>query len=162
MSAADWCHSSGLELNLRTGEVRRNLVPVPLERQPALALTLLVSNAGRLVTRDELQRRIWGDGTHVDFERGLNYCLRQIRLALGDDARSPRFIETIPRQGYRWIAPVSPTALPARKPRWRARAAIAGLAAGLLVATWTETGARNDTHHRVAVAMVRALHDALF
>ena len=89
-----------------TGELRRGDVPVRLQSQPAKVLAALLSRAGEIVTRETLQREIWSDGTHVDFERGLNFCIAQVRTALGDSAESPRFIETIPKQGYRFIAPV--------------------------------------------------------
>ena|SRR5438105_1149647 len=79
---------------------------VPLEPQPARALALLVARAGDLVTRDELRALLWGDDTHVDFDRGLAYCIAQLRSALGDSADSPRFIQTLPRRGYTFIAPV--------------------------------------------------------
>jgi TolB-like protein len=69
-------------------------------------LALLAEHAGDLVSREELRQRIWGDDTFVDFERGLNFAIAQIRSALGDSAASPRFIETVPRRGYRFIAPV--------------------------------------------------------
>ena len=90
-----------------TGVLTRNGVPVRLQPQPARVLALLVARAGDVVTRDELRREIWGTETFVDFERGLNFCVAQIRSALGDSADSPRFIETLPKRGYRFIAPVT-------------------------------------------------------
>ncbi len=69
-------------------------------------LTLLVSRGGQLVTREELQSEIWGNDTFVDFEQGLNFCIKKIRITLGDDADTPRYIETLPRRGYRFVAPV--------------------------------------------------------
>jgi hypothetical protein len=71
-------------------------------------LGLLLRNAGRLVTRDEIQQALWDDSTHVDFDQGINQCVRQVRAALDDVADSPRFIETVPRRGYRFIALVTP------------------------------------------------------
>jgi TolB-like protein len=68
-------------------------------------LALLLERNGQLVTRDELRSAVWGDETFVDFERGLNFCIAQIRSALGDAADSPRYVETLPRRGYRFIAP---------------------------------------------------------
>lgn len=91
-----------------TGELRRGDVPVRLQAQPAKVLAALVTRPGEIVTRETLQREIWSNGTHVDFERGLNFCVAQVRTALGDSAESPRFIETVPKQGYRFIAPVGP------------------------------------------------------
>jgi DNA-binding winged helix-turn-helix (wHTH) protein/Flp pilus assembly protein TadD len=95
------------ELDADTGDLRCGDGPVKLQPQPLKVLTCLVEHAGRLVTRDELQAAIWGDDTFVDFQRGLNFCVAQIRSALGDDATAPRFIQTVPRRGYRFIAPVA-------------------------------------------------------
>jgi DNA-binding winged helix-turn-helix (wHTH) protein/TolB-like protein len=81
--------------------------PVALEPQPARALALLLSRAGDLVTRDELRAHLWGDDTHVDFDRGLAYCIGQLRTALGDSADNPRFIQTHPRRGFSFIAPTT-------------------------------------------------------
>ena len=90
-----------------TGELRRDGRAVRLQAQPAKVLAVLLDHAGRVTTRETLQREVWGGDTHVDFERGLNYCIAQIRSALGDSAESPQYIETVPKQGYRFIAPVS-------------------------------------------------------
>jgi TolB-like protein/DNA-binding winged helix-turn-helix (wHTH) protein/Tfp pilus assembly protein PilF len=94
------------ELATRSGELRKDGATVRLQPQPAKALALLIANAGQLVTREEIQRAIWESETFVDFEHGLNFCIKQIRAALGDNAQTPRFIETLPRRGYRFIAPV--------------------------------------------------------
>ena len=88
-----------------TGALTRNGVPVRLAPQPARVLALLVQRAGDVVTRDELRQQIWGTDTFVDFERGLNFCIAQIRSALGDSADSPLYVETLPKRGYRFIAP---------------------------------------------------------
>jgi DNA-binding winged helix-turn-helix (wHTH) protein len=162
MDTSDWRAFHGFELNLRTGELRSGGAPVPLERQPALTLVRLVTNSGRLVTRDELRSAIWGDDTHVDFDRGLNYCLRQVRLALGDDARTPRFIETVPRQGYRFIAPLSEQTHSTPRRRWVGRLALATAVLGLVGSIVAETGPRNEEHHRIAVSIARSVHDFLF
>ncbi len=74
--------------------------------QPARALQHLIENADRLVTRQELQQVLWGDGRHVNFEQGLNYCIRQLREILQDEAEDPRYISTVLRRGYRFLAPV--------------------------------------------------------
>lgn len=95
---------AGFELNLQTGELRQDGVAIRLQPQPTLILTLLASRPGNLVTREEIQQRIWGAGTFVDFDTGLNSAIRQIRHALKDDTGSPRFIETVPRRGYRFLA----------------------------------------------------------
>jgi len=94
------------ELDLVTGELRKHGRPVRLQPQPAQVLTLLVARAGELVTREELQEQVWGDDTVVAYDQGLNYCIRQVRTVLGDRAGSPVFVETLPRRGYRFVAPV--------------------------------------------------------
>lgn len=98
-------------LDLGTGELRRDGRPVKLHPQPVQVLTLLVDRPGELVTREELQKELWDDDTFVDFDLGINSCVRQIRTALGDDADKPRFIETVPRKGYRFVAPLEEPAL---------------------------------------------------
>lgn len=148
------------ELNLRTGELRQDGVAIRLQPQPTLILTLLASRPGSLVTREEIQQKIWGTETFIDFDTGLNSAIRQIRHALKDDTGAPRFIETVPRRGYRFLAPlekienngsapVQPLVTPAHsdtapvvKPRtwWRYKWMLAGggvaLAALLVVAIW--------------------------
>lgn len=94
------------ELDTRNGELRRDHALVRLPPQPLRILVSLASHAGELQTREEIRNLVWKGETFVDFELGLNYCLNQIRKALGDDAHSPHFIETVPRRGYRFIAPV--------------------------------------------------------
>lgn len=91
-----------------TGELRRDGRVIKLQAQPARVLAALVERSGQVVGRETLQREIWGESTHVDFERGLNFCIAQVRSALGDSADHPRFVETVPRQGYRFIAPIVP------------------------------------------------------
>jgi TolB-like protein len=95
------------ELNQETGELRKAGTEVRLALQAARILGLLVANAGKLVTREEIRHRIWGEAA-VDFDAGLNFCLNRIRAALEDDVRSPCYIQTLPRRGYRFIAPVEP------------------------------------------------------
>jgi DNA-binding winged helix-turn-helix (wHTH) protein/TolB-like protein len=94
------------ELDVEAGELRRSGRLVALTGQPMRVLLKLVERAGEVVTREELQREVWGEGTHVDFEAGLSTCINQVRTALGDRATSPRFLETLPRRGFRFIAPV--------------------------------------------------------
>lgn len=95
-----------LELDVKSGELRRDGALVKLQSQPFKVLALLALRAGQLVTRKEIQQQIWTDDTFVDFDQGLNYCIRQIRAALSDDAETPEFIETVPRRGYRFLAAV--------------------------------------------------------
>jgi DNA-binding winged helix-turn-helix (wHTH) protein/TolB-like protein len=94
------------ELDQAAGELRKQGRLVALTGQPLRVLDLLASNAGRIVTRAELQRQIWGDDTHVDFDASLSTCINQVRTALGDRAAAPRFVETLPKRGYRFVAPV--------------------------------------------------------
>jgi DNA-binding winged helix-turn-helix (wHTH) protein/Tol biopolymer transport system component len=140
------------ELDSQSGKLVRDGVPVKIQPQPLRVLRILAEKPGEIVTREELRARIWGDATFVEFDQGLNYCIRQVRLALGDGASEPRYIETLPKQGYRLIATVRyeaaeppvrispdlavPTTRPAPKKRlaWQSAAivcavlAIAGLA----------------------------------
>jgi len=94
------------ELDLETHELRKAGVVLRIQPQPLKVLSILAHSAGRVVTREELRRELWGAETFVDFEQGLNYCIRQIRAVLGDEAQSPHYIETIPRRGYRFVATV--------------------------------------------------------
>ena len=108
------------ELDCRTGLLRRGGRDVKLQPQPAKLLILLASRAGEVVTRSEIQQALWADDTFVDFEHGINFSIKQIRDALGDDAVNPRFLETLPRRGYRFIAgngrPQEEGGEPARSP----------------------------------------------
>ena len=92
------------ELDVRSGELRRNgTVAARLQPQPLKVLVLLAARPCEVVTREELQAEVWPAGTFVDFEQSLNFCIRQIRSALGDNANAPRYVETLPRRGYRWV-----------------------------------------------------------
>src|SRR5882724_9454234 len=93
------------ELDTAAGELRKNGDRIKLPPQPFRVLELLVRRAGEVLTRADIRERIWSD-SFVDFEQGLNFCIRQIREALGDSADAPRFIETLPRRGYRFLRPV--------------------------------------------------------
>ena len=92
-----------------SGELSKNGARVRLQPQPAQLLTLLLSRAGALVSREEIRRALWDEQTTVDFELGMNRCVRELRGALLDDSDAPRYISTIPRRGYRFIAPISST-----------------------------------------------------
>src|SRR5579862_2079063 len=89
-----------------TGELRRQGMRVKLNAQPFQVLCMLLERPGELLTRDEISRELWADGTFVDFDHGVNSAVNRIREALGDTAVSPRFVETLARRGYRFIAPV--------------------------------------------------------
>jgi DNA-binding winged helix-turn-helix (wHTH) protein len=94
------------ELDTDSAELWKSGARVKLQLQPFRVLALLASQPGRLLSREEIQREVWSDGTFVDFEQALNFCIRQIRAALGDHATTPRYIETLPRRGYRFIGEV--------------------------------------------------------
>lgn len=120
------------EADLRSGELRKQGVRVKLQDQPFLVLKLLLQRSGELVTREELRLQIWAADTFVDFDNGLNTSINKLREALGDSADSPRFIETLPRHGYRFIAPVSSSERieqramhPAPRRGWRIALAVA-------------------------------------
>jgi DNA-binding winged helix-turn-helix (wHTH) protein len=124
------------ELDLQAGELRKSGVLLRLPPQPFKVLALLASRPAELVTREEIRDHVWGTGTFVDFEHGLNFAIKKIRDTLGEDPETPRYVETLPRRGYRFIAPVevepdlvpAPAERPPRAPlrrRWVA-AAISG------------------------------------
>lgn len=94
------------EVDVRARELRKNGARIKLQEQPFHVLTVLLQHSGEVVTRDELRQRIWADDTFVDFDNSLNTSVNKLREALGDSADSPRFIETLPRRGYRFVAPV--------------------------------------------------------
>jgi DNA-binding winged helix-turn-helix (wHTH) protein len=103
------------ELDLDAAELRRKNRRLKLQPQPFKLLVLLVRKAGTLVTREEIRRELWPDGIHVDFDQSVNFSIKQIRDALGDEADRPLYIETVPRRGHRFIAPIStPGQPPAR------------------------------------------------
>jgi DNA-binding winged helix-turn-helix (wHTH) protein len=94
------------ELVPRSGALFRNGQPVRIQPQPLRVLKLLLDRSGQTVSREELRNHIWGGATYVEFDQGLNYCIRQIRIALGDNAVNPVYIETLPKQGYRFVSGV--------------------------------------------------------
>src|SRR5438034_672838 len=94
------------EADLQTGELHKNGVKVPLQGQPFQVCAILLKHSGELVTREELRQQVWPEDTFVDFDHALNTAITKIRIALRDDADNPRFVETLPRRGYRFIAPV--------------------------------------------------------
>jgi len=96
------------EADLATGELRRQGVRIKLNAQPFQVLCLLLGRPGELLTREEISRELWPDGTFVDYEHGVNAAINRIREALGDSAANPRFVETLARREYRFVAPVAP------------------------------------------------------
>src|SRR5262249_53586124 len=109
-------HSTGrlvcfgvFEVDLRAGELRKNGLKIKLQEQPFQILAMLLERPGEVVTREELQQKLWSNDTFVDFDNSLNKAIHKIREAVGDSADNPRFVETMARRGYRFIAPVEET-----------------------------------------------------
>jgi TolB-like protein/DNA-binding winged helix-turn-helix (wHTH) protein/Tfp pilus assembly protein PilF len=122
------------ELDLKSGELRKNGSKLRIEGQPLQILAMLLERPGEVVTREELKQRLWAEDTFVDFEHGINTGIRRLREALNDSADTPRYIETLPRRGYRFIYPLAAAPAAAVAPagaRWR-RAAL--LVASLVAA----------------------------
>ncbi len=94
------------ELNLDTEELHKSGKTLRLAPQPFRLLALLANHAGQVVTREEIKEQLWGEETYVDFEQGMNHCIKQIRTVLADNADTPLYVETVPRRGYRFLAPV--------------------------------------------------------
>src|SRR5208283_3459946 len=152
------------ELDVRAGELRKNGVKLRLQGQPLQVLEILLKGAGDLVTREDLRAQIWPVDTFVDFDHGLHNAIARLREVLGDSAEAPRFIETLPRRGYRFIAPVEtvevvspsraalaedpcPTSSESKRPPSRAMA-VGGIFAVLVLATafWlARTGAHSTS-----------------
>ena len=102
------------EADIKSGELWKAGYRVKLQSQPFKVLTILLENAGEVVSREELQRRVWGPDVIVDFEHSLGGAIKKIREALGDSAENPRFVETLARRGFRFIAPVRSAEEPVR------------------------------------------------
>jgi DNA-binding winged helix-turn-helix (wHTH) protein len=166
------------EVDTRAGELRKQGVRIKLQEQPFRVLTILLQQPGGLVTRDELRSQIWPADTFVDFDNSLNTAINKLREALGDSANSPRFIETLPRRGYRFIAPVTgvdgttrgtPAGVRAATPARSRKIAVAvavfvlagGIAGGLL---WRAQHARRLTEKDTIVLgdFANATGDAVF
>src|SRR5439155_2057201 len=94
------------ELDVHTGELRKHGIKLRLQGKPLQVLQALVERPGEVVTREELQHRLWSSNVFVDFDNGLNTAANRLRIALGDSAENPRYIETLARVGYRFIAPI--------------------------------------------------------
>jgi TolB-like protein/DNA-binding winged helix-turn-helix (wHTH) protein len=117
-SLTDIVHFGIFQLDLKARELHKAGVKVKLQEQPFRVLELLVDRAGQVVTRDELQQKVWPTDVFVGFDQGLNNAIKKVRDALGDSAHSPRFIETVDRLGYRFIAPVSAAPRRPSEPRF--------------------------------------------
>jgi DNA-binding winged helix-turn-helix (wHTH) protein/TolB-like protein len=119
------------EFNSETGELWQGTTAIRLQPQPARVLALLIAQPGELVTREALQQHIWGEDRVVDFEQGLNWCIRRLREVLDDIPAKPRFIQTVPRRGYRFVADVKVLAPLEKKPlaaSWWKRRGVAAFA----------------------------------
>jgi DNA-binding winged helix-turn-helix (wHTH) protein len=161
------------EVNLRVGELRKHGLRLKLQDQPLRILTLLVKNAGEPVSREQIQANLWASNTHVDYENAINSAVRKLRDALGDTAENPRFIETLSRRGYRFIAPVAwkpapdflmpcPPAVPAGEPGPAAAAnarrrllaiPLALVAAAVMLIAWAGYGNRRTVQLRAPVPL---------
>jgi DNA-binding winged helix-turn-helix (wHTH) protein/TolB-like protein len=141
------------EFDLAARELRRDGLPVRMQAQPAQVLATLLEHRGEVVTREMLRQAVWGTGTFVDFDGSLNFCVAQIRAALGDSAESPCFVRTAPRRGYQFIAPVTLEDGAVRRRRewlWPAIAAVClAVALGLVGQRWW------SGHGAVRIAVTR-------
>jgi DNA-binding winged helix-turn-helix (wHTH) protein/TolB-like protein len=127
------------EFDTGTGDLRRGGDPVRLQAQPAQVLALLVEHAGEVVSRETIRETVWRGDTFVDFDKGLNFAIAQVRAALGDSADVPTYIRTLPKRGYQFIAPVDAVPVaPAAKGPSGARPVIVG--AALIVAVLAAAG----------------------
>src|SRR5437016_3702400 len=135
------------EIDCATGELRKGGIKIKLQDQPFQVVSALLDRPGQIVTREELRQKIWPADTFIDFDQSLNKAINKIREALGDSADNPRFVETVPRRGYRFIAPVNThdqpqhlaiTELSTREDksssRFKRAAALAGAGCGLAAA----------------------------
>ena len=130
------------ELSTDTAELRKSGVRLKLQDQPFRVLCTLLEQPGELVSREQLQQQLWPEGTFVDFEHGLNTAIKKIRDALSDDAETPRYVETVPRKGYRFIGTVSRDerlalplqAAPAVSKKWMIRSPILLVILGVVIA----------------------------
>ncbi len=98
----------GFEVRSAEESLLRGGRPISLQRLPFALLVLLLEARGEVVTRERIRARLWPDGTHVDFEHGVNTAVKKLRRALGDSPREPRYVETLPRRGIRFVAPAAP------------------------------------------------------
>src|SRR6266478_7480546 len=119
------------EVNPRTGELRKQGIRIKLHEKPFQVLLALIEYPREVVSRKELQDRLWPQDTFVEFENGLNNAISRLREALGDTAESPRFIETVPRHGYRFLAEVSPSLPSSRTAASRPWLSIFGIVLGV-------------------------------
>ena len=140
------------EADVRAGELRKQGMKVKLQEQPFQILALLLEHPGQVVSREELRKRLWPDDTFVDFDHSLSTAINKIREALGDSAESPRFVETVPRRGYRLIAAPPPPAPPLRyTPSGIVREVLPNVVAAAIESH------RGKTRWRLAAALIAGL-----
>ena len=149
------------ELDAHSGELRKHGIKVRLQPQPLQTLSILLENAGQVVTREEMQKRLWPDSTYVDFDNAINSTVRKLRDALGDNAENPVFIETLARRGYRFIYPIpaaNPPAMPEVEQQKRLpkqhrlpRGAVAAIGPGILAAAALAFWVANRTGENVGI-----------
>jgi DNA-binding winged helix-turn-helix (wHTH) protein len=149
------------ELDLGAAEVRQNGRRVKLQPQPFKLLVFLTSRPGNLITREEIRSTLWPEGTFVDFDQSVNFAVKQIRDAFGDSASQPIYLETVPRQGYRFVAPVETTVSPAAGPAARTAAAAPPIASNtvrLQKAMWANIAELRvaETRHRKQIRLLIA------
>src|ERR1700733_13280777 len=146
-------HFGIFQLDLKARELHKAGVKVKLQEQPFRVLALLVDRAGQVVTREELQQKVWPTDAYVAFDQGLNNAIKKVRDALGDSADSPRFIETLARHGYRFVAPVGATPQRPAEPQVRSglrshwQFALIGLASASLLAALAYWAWHGSTTH---------------
>jgi TolB-like protein/DNA-binding winged helix-turn-helix (wHTH) protein/Flp pilus assembly protein TadD len=155
----DVVHFGIFQLDLKARELHKAGVKVKLQEQPFRVLALLVDRAGQVVTREELQQKVWPTDAYVAFDQGLNNAIKKVRDALGDSADSPRFIETLARHGYRFVAPVGPLVQPhseASRAQYGLRRhwkfGLIGLACASLLAALAYWASRGSTSHAGSAA----------
>jgi DNA-binding winged helix-turn-helix (wHTH) protein len=141
------------QLDLKARELHKAGVKVKLQEQPFRVLTLLVDRAGQVVTREELRQNIWPTDVYVAFDQGLNNAIKKVRDALGDSADNPRFVETVARHGYRFIAPISAAQQRPSEPALRSRlrslrnTALIGLTAAVVLASLAYRALHRSASH---------------
>lgn len=177
----------GFEADLHSGEVRKSGIRVKLQEQPFKVLQVLLERPGELVTREELQSRIWPEENFGDFDHAVNVAVGKLRMALGDSADNPRFVETVPRRGYRFVAmleglvvetlpdaalatpaiidpidPIDPPEEGKLRRRWVLRAAAGVAAAGVLVACGVLIGRRTVRSHAPEFQRLTVRHGTVY
>ena len=157
------------EADLDAGELRKGGTKIRMQEQPFQVLSVLLQGAGALVSREELRQQVWGERTFVEFDHALNTAIKKIRIAIGDDAATPQYIETIPKRGYRFIAPVQKQAVfvvdgtthaaSGRKavPAWILAVAGCALVALASLALWMARGPGKGNVHRTRRVILAVL-----